>query len=96
MLLMTLLMSTALLMMSPYRVWLLCAVGGAAFVGALLSFAGVLLRVLPDELKLFDGVLSFLLLSACLIWVISWSDSLSRRDQATGLKGEQPCRTLQQ
>ena len=84
MLLTLLITGSLLLVLSRYRVWVLFAVGGAAFSGALLAFASVMVRFLPDELRLFDGVLSFLLLSGCLIWLTSWTDTLSGHDHTTG------------
>lgn len=77
MLLSVLILGSALLLMSKYRVWLAFAAGGVVFAAALWGMMGLLVRFLPDELSVLAGMLSFLIVTGFIFWLVNAPESES-------------------
>lgn len=69
-----------LLLMSRYRIWLVFAAGGAVFAGAVQAMMQLVIRFLPDELTVLAGVLSFLIVTGFIFWLVVQPENVPASD----------------
>lgn len=79
MLLSILIVGSTLLLMSRYRIWLVFAAGGVAFAVAILAVMRLAVQILPDELTVLAGVLSFMIVMGFIFLMLEESKTLTVR-----------------
>ena len=79
MLLTILMMGSALMLMSRYRIWLVFAAGGVVFTAAIWAMMQLVVQILPDELTVLAGVLSFQIVTGFIFSLVSEPEVLTVR-----------------
>ena len=79
MLLSMLILGSALLLMSRYRIWLVFAAGGVVFAAAVWAMMRLVVQILPDELTVLAGVLSFMIVTGFIFSLLEEPKVLTAR-----------------
>lgn len=87
MMLSLLILGSALLLMSRYRVWLVFAAGGVVFAAAVWAMMRLMVQVLPDELTVLAGVLSFLIVTGFIFSLLEEPNAMSVREIGNRVSG---------
>ena len=79
MMLSMLILGTFLLLISRYRVWLAFAAGGMIFAAAIWAMMRLVALILPDELSVLAGVLSFMIVTGFIFLMVEASEKQAAR-----------------
>jgi hypothetical protein len=79
MLLTMMILGSSLMLMSRYRIWLVFAAGGVVFTAAIWAMMQLVVQILPDELTVLAGVLSFLIVTGFIFSLVSEPETLPVR-----------------